>query len=133
MIKMSDMPHIENYGTLQYIQHVDTVILNVGGLYGKPVKKSDGCMGTAVMNYVEEEQERDKWVERFSSAHTMAEFCRSTLYAFYCDVLADYPDSREILISSDFIQSLFPLMKGIKGEKDVKNTRVMIRKYTLGE
>lgn len=132
----SEVPQIENYGTLQYIQQAETVILNVGDgpqTVSGHVDRRREWAGTAVMNYVDNMADRSDWAARFASARSMAEFCRSTLYDFYSDVLCDYLHPREILVSADFIQSLFPLLTGIEEELEVKLVRAMIRKYTLGE
>lgn len=133
---MNEIPSIENHGTLQYIQQAETVILNVGnGVQSvtRPQAPRREWAGTALMNYVVDIAERADWAARFASAHSLSEFCRSTLYNFYSDVLCDYPCPREILVSGDFIQSLFPLLTGIEEEKEVRTVRAMIRKYTLGE
>ena len=124
----SDRQNINNYDTFnQYYIHAD----HVGFCHGANNKSID--KGLSLMVYISDPQRRKEIVESLAIVKDLKTLCRSILWDIYNTDLNNLKDKDKIIVGEPFITLFIPLLKSCGGALTVRNIRVAIHLYVLGD
>lgn len=85
----------------------------------------------SLMEYITDDKRKKEIASALANVKDAKMLCRDVIWNVYTTELAEREDRRQIIVSTQFIESLFPYMNNFKGKMTLHNFYSAIRKYVL--